>query len=782
MSRALKYDLASLEWQQFEELASKCLMRDISPSLRFVEGGKDKGRDFLFSGATDFFSKDGHEGSYVFQAKHKTGKDAFSALKSDLGAELRKVYLENGLRYDHYCLVTNLTLTGTENDLLEQVCAEFAVTNAELPPFSFHIYSYRHLENCLDRNKGIQYDFPRILSRSSFAEMLAEVLDRPGTEASRVWRSVFERNQYRFVHTKAYGDALDKLLTDGLVLLSGPPRAGKTFNAYALILRLAGEFGFIPYQIASVEEFKRDYRSDRKQVFLFDDAFGRHHLDILRADELDRSLEYVIASIDVNHKCILTSREHVYRGFADLAQVDVTKVIARIEISVASLTQGEKDSLFVRYLSEADGSDVVLDTVVFDEITAHENFSPEILRAYFDEHTCFELNEFRNHLREPDAYLGKVFSNLPEEHKLILLSVLFAPRPDKNCIAHSFKLLCQDRNHEPLIELGKELHLLTDSIVRKDADMYSFYHPSMCEYFVRLLSNDLVIFRGLMLRNLNVDLLQLVGFTSDSQTTGRVALEAKDLDEAADGLSRLVAHPYSTLIDVNSMFEWFSRDDVQLALKVRLKDDYRRMMRNVLDQVQRQPLSRYVRESSTQLAMFLEHMAGLQQLASRPYELDTEVLLAHIGSRKTDDDLWRIVFASTVLLGESKSLSVIGRDWFNQFYVSTKAEIDYLGEQLYGNAYPDFAVVKAYQEALASDNPETRRKAQKKSRSDYMLKTPKVWYPRFKKVREKMYRLKGAGPLGRRIHDKLLERFSHLAALQDHEQNRFVFLKEKKYW
>lgn len=782
MSRTLKYDLASLEWQQFEELAHKCLIRDISPSLRFVEGGKDKGRDFLFNGATGFFSRDAGAASYVFQAKHKSGKDAFTALKRDLDTELRKVYIDNGLKYDHYCLVTNLTLNGSENDSLEQVVTQFAATNAHLSPITFHIYSYRHLEDCIDRNKGILYDFPKILSRSSFADMLADVLDRPGAEAARIWKSVFERNQHRFVYTASYGAALDKLLTGGLVMLSGPPRAGKTFNANALMLRLAGESGFIPYQINSVEEFKRDFRNERKQVFLFDDAFGRHHLDVLRADELDRSLEFVIASIDENHKCIFTSREHVYRGFADLAQIDVAKVIARIEVSVDNLTYKEKASLFARYLSEVDSVDVALDEAVTEELIAHENFSPEILRAYFDDCTGFELDAFRRHLREPDAYLGRVFSNLNEEHKLILLALLFAPRPSADCIAYSFKLLCQDRNHEPLIELTKELHRLTDSIVRKDEGMYSFYHPSMYEYFVRLLSSDAVIFRSLMLRNLNVDLLQLVGFSESGQVAGRITLEAKDLNETAAGLSRLVTHPYSTLFDVNSAFEWFSREDVQIALKIRLKDDHRRVMRNILDHIQRQPLSRYVKESSTQLAMFFEHMAATQHLAGQPYELDTDVLLALVRSRETDDDLWRIVFASATLLGETNALDVIGRVWFNQFYVNTKSEVDYLGQQLYGVAYPDFAVVKAYQEALASDNPEIRRSATKKSRSDYMLRTPKDWYPRFKKVREKMYRLKGAGPLGRRIHDKLLERFSHVAALQDHERNRYVFLREKQYW
>jgi len=342
MSQTLKYDIASLEWQQFEVLAFKCLFRDISPSLQFVEGGADKGRDFLFQGVTDFFSKDGRGGSYVFQAKHKSGKDAFGALRSDLGSELRKVYLDNGLKYDHYCLVTNLTLTGEQIDSLEQVSIDFATGHKDIPPFTLHTYSYRQFEACLDRHKSIRSDFPRILSRASLIELLGDVLDRTTAESASIWRSVFERNQSRFIHTAAYDTALAKLISDGLVLLSGPPKAGKTFTAYALMMRLAGESGYSPYQVSSVEEFSRNYRIDQKQVFLFDDAFGRHHLDALRADELDRRLEYVIAALDENHKCILTSRKYVFLGFADLAEAEVVEVIARIEVSVAELSKGER--------------------------------------------------------------------------------------------------------------------------------------------------------------------------------------------------------------------------------------------------------------------------------------------------------------------------------------------------------------------------------------------------------------------------------------------------------
>ena len=79
----MKYDLNKLEWQQFEQLAFNCLQETVSPSLTFIEGGNDKGRDFFYEGITSFFEEDNISKKYLFQAKHKSDDKYRSALKSD---------------------------------------------------------------------------------------------------------------------------------------------------------------------------------------------------------------------------------------------------------------------------------------------------------------------------------------------------------------------------------------------------------------------------------------------------------------------------------------------------------------------------------------------------------------------------------------------------------------------------------------------------------------------------------------------------------------------------
>ena len=200
----MKYNLDSLEWQQFEELCFKCLQEDISPSLSYIEGGNDKGRDFIFKGVTKFFDDDNQEHNYIFQAKHKTASRRFNYLKRDLLAELNKIYVEHKYNYDTYCLVTNLTLSGRQFDELNSVFTNFIFEHNIKTNISFKVYSYRHLESCIDRNNYIKWCFPTIVTNTDFQILLEGVLERHQRNISQGWISVFERNKKYFIYTSTF--------------------------------------------------------------------------------------------------------------------------------------------------------------------------------------------------------------------------------------------------------------------------------------------------------------------------------------------------------------------------------------------------------------------------------------------------------------------------------------------------------------------------------------------------------------------------------------------------
>lgn len=91
-----KYDLVNLEWQQFELLAYNCLRFDIGPSITFIEGGSDKGRDFLYNGKMSLWGNENVEYKCIFQAKHKSKSNAFSSLKGSIQMRSTNAYLPVG--------------------------------------------------------------------------------------------------------------------------------------------------------------------------------------------------------------------------------------------------------------------------------------------------------------------------------------------------------------------------------------------------------------------------------------------------------------------------------------------------------------------------------------------------------------------------------------------------------------------------------------------------------------------------------------------------------------
>ncbi|MDP2366492.1 MAG: hypothetical protein Q8M94_22285, partial [Ignavibacteria bacterium] len=310
MSTPTKYNLSILEWQQFEVLSFKCLQFDVSPSVQFVEGGNDKGRDIFYTGITHFFSQSNDTRKYIFQIKHKSHENSFNSLKSDLHKELLKVYITNKFDYDFYCLVTNLTLTGNQYDELKTVFESFLHQYKVQLNVDFSIYSYRHLESCIDKNDSLKWTFPSIIHQTDFKLLLDDFISRRQANISRGWLSIFKRNKDKFILTNIYNEAIEKLQSNNVLLLSGPPKSGKTFNAEMIIFNKVCEDKCVPYKIEKVEDFEKFYDVDKKQIFLFDDAFGKHNIDLFRADVLDRKLEFIFECIDQNHKCIFTSREY----------------------------------------------------------------------------------------------------------------------------------------------------------------------------------------------------------------------------------------------------------------------------------------------------------------------------------------------------------------------------------------------------------------------------------------------------------------------------------------
>lgn len=777
MSKETKYDIDKIEWQQFEELSFKCLQEDIAPSIEFIEGGSDKGRDFLFKGITGFFGEDKQEHNYIFQAKHKSTSDGFYNLKGDFKDELEKVFVTNSLIYDTYCLVTNLTITGKQNDELNKIFDSFILENKIVFDVRFRLYSYRHFESCIDKHNFIKWIFPTIIKNTDFQVLLEDIFEKNQRNITKGWLAVFERNKKNFIYTSVFGRALKKLKDNNVLLLSGPSKSGKTFNAEMILFNKFCKNAFTPFKIDRIEEFDNFYDPEKKQIFLFDDAFGKYNIDLYRADSFNRKLEYIFELIDDNHKCVFTSRENIFKAFIDYSESEVRSYISKINIEVSELTNGEKDSIFRRYYRLVSDYTISVSDIELKRIIDHKNFSPETIRAYFANCSSFDLKDFKKHLDLPDEYLEKDFINLSEEKKVVLLSTLLALKGNHTSISYSFMNISSDLKKQFLISLRDELLQLEGSLLINIENIYQFYHPSMFEFFIRFISKDISSYRKLLLNNFNIGLLNVVRFKS-LENENTIEINSNDIVFIANGFKRLIHNPEISLVDINAIFSWFSSPDVQLNFKILMKEKYIPFYKQVNLAIMSINLSLFINEGIYNLSDFFKNILT----HNSDLKLDLNVIKKIITTYKDKDNYWLLVFRVIPLLEKEFIFENIKRNWFKGFFNELRLEIDSLGGELYGEAFPKFEQVELYKRLCEEKRHEEASALNKRQRTDYKQDTNREWYPRYIKCKEKMNVVKASPHYGYKIFEALSTNFSHIQILEENQMNRYRFNRKNKWW
>lgn len=781
MDIKLKYDLERLEWQQFEILSFKCLQFDVSKSLNFIEGGSDKGRDFIYNGKTDFFGDNNQEYKYLFQAKHKSKQNSFSALNKDLKIELKKVFIDNKLDYNYYCLVTNISISGSQLDILNDIFNSFISENNLSNQIKFRIYSYRQIESCIDNHDSLKWIFPSIIRNTDFKFLIEEIIQKEEANISFGWLSVFEKNRANFVFTNIFEDALSKLNKNNILLLSGPSKSGKTFNAEMLLLNYFCEKSYIPYKIDKIEEFDKFYDSQKSQIFLFDDAFGKYNTETNRVDSFNRKMEYIFELINEKHKCIFTSREYIYKDFLNYSDKEIKEYLIKITVEVENLTKGERESIFFRYYKQQ-SNDIVFKQEVIDFITSHKNFSPETIRAYFVNNNDFDLKSFIEHLDSPDDYLEKDFINLSEEKKIVLVSTLLSLKNNLSSISYSYDKICSDLNKCLLISINDILFQLDGSILKNSGQNYIFYHPSMFEFFIRYISKDTSIYKKLLLSNINIRLLDVIKFNPEIRFSNEkrdvIKIGESDLALLAKGFKRVIDNPDLSVSDLNSIISWINNPDVQLSLKIQLKEKYIELKSEIASLINDFNYYRIVNQDTYHIGDFFKIIHNEYH---NDIKIKNEFVEKLIEVHKNNNDYWYLVFRVIPLLDDDFIFKKITRDWLNRFFIELRSEIDSLGKELYGEAYPEFKELEEYKK-LEKQKRKEGKSIEMKNRATFLQKTSRNWYPRYSKVKEKMNNLKTCHPHGHKIYNLLLSNYSHLKALEDNQLNRYLFNKEKKWW
>lgn len=567
------------------------------------------------------------------------------------------------------------------------------------------------------------------------------------------------------------------------MLLSGPPKSGKTFNAEMIIFNKHCSELFIPYKIDRIEDFEKYCDPNKKQIFLFDDAFGKHNIEFYRADTFDRKIEFILQLVDNNHKCIFTSREYIFRAFVEYSDKNVyINFINKIIVEVSNLSDGEKESVFRRYFTITFRNKKIIDEGSIREIITHKNFSPETIRAYFNNCNEFDLDNFFSHLNLPDKYLEKVFDNLTQEKRIVLLSVLFSAIEDKASISYSFNYICEDLKTSLLINLNNQLMLLEGSIIKSDNSKYYFYHPSMFDFFIQYLSKDIATYRNLLFKNININLLSIARFEIEKKINNNIKIDKTDISNLIIGFQRLIHNPSISLIEINSLLAWLESPDVLINFKLKLNTEFYDFVINLYEAFCSVNFYTFINEDVYHIDSFFHRINLFLLFVGKKIFISKSVFEDLLLKTRVNENYWIIVFSIAPFLDEGFIYKNVGRTWLNNFYIQLKNEIDSLGRELYGNPYPDFEEVARYKKLLEGKKIEEAMLVKNKSAADFKQKTSSNWYPRYKSCKEKMSKLKGSYPYGFKINQKLISNLEQLRLLEENQKNRYIFNKSKKWW
>ncbi|RXG16560.1 restriction endonuclease [Leeuwenhoekiella aestuarii] len=788
----MKYNLDNLHWQEFEILSFKVLQHLISKDVQFIEGGNDKGRDIIHDGISNDFKND-WKGKWLFQVKHKSKdqlpKELLKTLSQDLERELEKVFKKHNYKIDNYVLVINKTTTGELHDSLNSKFRSFVDDN-NIECKNFTIISYRHIESCIDQKNDLKWSYPNIISQPDFQILIQNAFNYKFETRKKGWLKKIQTQREKFVFTRFFKNAYNKLEEYPAIILSGPPKSGKTFNAEILSLNYSLYREFQPILIDDPDEIEIAYNEDRKQIFICDDAFGRHALT-LRVEEWFKKLERIFNLADRSHLFIFTSREYILRAFKNYGNEESSRFLKKIIVESHNYTSTEKLSILKRYTTNSEISEYDKRRILVSEnpITNHRNFSPETIRAFFSNINKEDEDIFKNlleHLEEPDAYLTTIFFRFNDIKQAAILSVLCAVQNDENSIFKSFEQICRDLNIQKIVDSRIEFEELDDSILRilKDEEIeeINFYHPSMQEFLIRkLIQRETGKLSEVVLQNLNIVLLEISLIKPQKKPLLKapkktIKIKSEDLNYVSTGLSRLVLKPNISINQVSSVFKWFALEHHTLDLKILAKPEFdtiKPVVQNILEKITSTTFYfNHKNENSTSWSELLSSIKlSSFQYGAEIKDLDFQYFEQLIKDKKNEKDYWILAFRMIAFAGGDFIVNNVGKDWLNQFYLDLKKEIFDLGFELFGDDFPKFEKF----------NAKVKNKEHSQKRKN---KPNKTWYPRFIDVKDKISILKEnkGSIVVTKILDKLIQPYDEINQVSEYAKNRHRFNLKKGWW
>jgi hypothetical protein len=524
------YDFRSLSPADFEDLVRDLVGREFKVRFEAFAPGPDGGIDGRHAVGPQ---------STILQAKHYLGS-SYSALKSAMIKERISI---DSLKPNRYCLATSRPLSPLNKDELAKVIGPALKSQAD-------IFGPNDLNSLLRKFPDVEKANIKLwLSSSAVLEQVIRAAEHTFTALSR---EDIEAKLKVYAQNPSFQIAKDKLESEHVLIIAGPPGVGKTTLAEMLSYSFIAD-GWEFRAIKDVSEGLSALTDSRKQIFFFDDFLGRAALDTNALTSKDSVLARFIKRIRAsrNARFILTTRAPIFEQARRISEhladksLDVTKYL----LDVGVYTRRIRARILYNHLVVSGISQRHIRSLwqagAVSEIVDHKNYNPRIIEAMTDKTHLLGMkpqdypHQFIDALNNPERIWDIAFrKHIPPMCRHLMYALFFCSEygvsiGDLRIIfgtLHSF--LCKKYliEQDPR-DFEESIRILEGGFIEIKDKRVSFVNPSVRDYLISYLDDP--------------------GLLADFAVTARKGSWARSLwhhvqhvKEMSLGDQRLVAHAF----------------------------------------------------------------------------------------------------------------------------------------------------------------------------------------------------------------------------------------------
>jgi len=486
------YELHSLGWKAFQDLCLTVLGEILGQTVIVVQATRDGGRDGAFSGQWEPKGELRLSGSFTLQCKF-TSKRGETLVLSKLSDELAKAarLATKGL-CDNYILMTNLALTGPNEEKISEAFREVGVKCVVTLGYEWICLKIREssrLRMLVPRVYGLG-DLPKIIDQRAY-DQTKEILDS------------IEDELKKFVRTDSHRKAATALMKRGFVLLLGEPASGKSMIASVLAVGANDMWNCVPIRVADAEQFRKHWDPREQQFFWVDDAFGSTIYQSELAAKWNQQFQALSAAINKGARVLFTSRDYVFQAAKKDLKASAFPLIAesQVIIDVQSLSQSEKEQIVYNHVKLGDQTRAFRRRVkpYLPDVSRIPHFLPEIARRlgtrFFTRGLTLSREAIVRFAENPVDILDEILSGLSHNNRAAL-AVIFMNNGRKES-----PLDFTEKERTAIERLGgtlngalEGLQQLEGSLVKRDRVgarvFWIFRHPTIRDAFATLVSRD----------------------------------------------------------------------------------------------------------------------------------------------------------------------------------------------------------------------------------------------------------------------------------------------------